>query len=521
MASRTSEPRLPSDFKMVRQLGRGAYGTVYLCDDIRTPGLQVAVKHVKNAVRHGKSILREIRLLARLKHENLLQLIDFPAVDSPEFDDVFLVLPYMPADLHRVIQGKQVLSDRHVQAIICQILRGLVYLHATGVAHRDLKPANILLASDCSLKICDFGLARGDMPEKDDSECEQACGILTEYVVTRWYRAPEVMLLPKQYTSALDLWSVGCILCEMLGRKAIFPGKNHIDMVCKIAEVLGTPADNDIAWLPKSSDAYKFLRTVCPQTSGKPLASIYPQAPPVCHEFAGKLLQWDPEIRLTAAEALTHKYLKSYRQKELQEAPEPFDWSFDGFKPTATAVRERLYKECSRYHPEIIERDRPRRQSAPDPLRNRTPPRNSVSTGSNGTPRSSAVSTASGGGGTPRSSLASLGGLGGNGTPRSEVPLPASATPPQGGGYPAPRVERAPPMRNVMAAPTYMRAPTTSSQTSRTSTRSVTPPQAGGPVTQRTSLTPTRSAAQGTARPSGQPQREATPPRTSNLLRAR
>jgi serine/threonine protein kinase len=264
-----------------------------------------------------------------------------------------------------VIQGKQVLSDRHIRAITCQILRGLAYLHSAGVAHRDLKPANILLSSDCSLKICDFGLARGNMPDPEGEEVEQqGLGVLTEYVVTRWYRAPEVMLLPKQYTSALDLWSVGCILAEMLGRRAIFPGKNHIDMIHRITEVLGTPTDTEVSWLSKDSDAYRFLRNVCPQSKGKDLAVLYPDAPPVCHSFARELLQWDPEQRLTATEALAHKYLGSYRQKELQELPEVFDWSFDGFKATTTALRERLYQECARFHPEIIERDRPRRSSA-------------------------------------------------------------------------------------------------------------------------------------------------------------
>lgn len=223
----TRPSEMPANLKCIRQLGKGAFGTVYLCEDTDS-GEQVAVKHVKDACRQGKSILREIRLLARLHHENLLHLIDMPAVNGPDFQDIFLVLPYMPADLHKVIHGKQSLSDKHVQAMMCQILRGLAFLHASGVAHRDLKPANILLQSDCSLKICDFGLARGDMPDPESEEQEQACGVLTEYVVTRWYRAPEVMLLPKQYTSALDLWSAGCILFEIVGRKVLFPGRLHV-----------------------------------------------------------------------------------------------------------------------------------------------------------------------------------------------------------------------------------------------------------------------------------------------------
>jgi len=353
----SSAPEFPRHLRVIRQLGRGAYGVVHLCED--RAGNQVAVKHVRHAAKHGKSILREIRLLARLWHENLLHLIDFPAVPSPSFEDVFLVLPYLPADLHKVIQSRQALTEKHVQVIMCQILRALAYLHAAGVAHRDLKPANILLTADCKLKVCDFGLARGDMPTLEgDEEEKEACGVLTEYVVTRWYRAPEVMLLPKQYTSAVDLWSVGCILCEVLGRKALFPGKNHIDMVVRVAQVLGSPSDEELSWLPKESDAYRFLRKVCPQSAGIDLSQKYPLASPACLDLAKSLLRWDPNARLSAVDAQAHDYLRSYIPKEAPIPPEPFDWTFDGFKPTVEAVRDRLYQECARFHSEILDRDR-------------------------------------------------------------------------------------------------------------------------------------------------------------------
>lgn len=354
-----ADPEFPPYLRVSRQLGRGAYGTVHLCEDVRD-GTQVAVKHIRHAARHGKSILREVRLLARLKHENLLHLLDFPAVAGPDFEDVFLVLPYLPADLHKVIQSRQTLSNKHVQVIICQILRALSYLHGCGVAHRDLKPANILLSSDCRLKVCDFGLARGDMPTTDDDggdEDEQAYGVLTEYVVTRWYRAPEVMLLPKHYTSTVDLWSVGCILGEICGRKPLFPGKNHVDMIVRVAHVLGTPSDDELNWLPKTSDAYRFVRRVCPKSQGVPLSTLYPQATSACLDMLRGLLGWDPARRLTADEAQEHEYLINYLPKEKPVPPEPFDWSFDGFKPTTTAVKQRLYRECARYHPEMLARE--------------------------------------------------------------------------------------------------------------------------------------------------------------------
>lgn len=376
----------PPELRPVRQLGRGAYGTVFLCED-KVSGAQVAVKHVRHAAGHGKSMLREIRLLARLHHENLLHLLDFAAVPSPTFEDIYLVLPYMPADLHKVIQSRQGLTEKHVQVIFVQILRALEHLHATGVAHRDLKPANILLTSDCKLKVCDFGLARGDMfaaaeplgtrgdKAPGSPRSAGACGaddVLTEYVVTRWYRAPEVMLLPKQYTSAVDIWSAGCVLGEVLGRRPLFPGKNHIDMICRVAKVIGTPAEEELLWLPRDSDAHTFMCNVCPKCEGLALDTLYPRASAPCLDLLGALLQWDPSSRPTAADALGHAYLCSYRRETTtppaeeacggvrasgERPPEPFDWSFDVFVPTSCAVKERLYIECARFHPEILERD--------------------------------------------------------------------------------------------------------------------------------------------------------------------
>jgi serine/threonine protein kinase len=350
----------PAHLKVIKQLGSGSYGTVHLCEDTRT-GTQVAVKHVKKAAAHGKSMIREIRLLARLRHDNLLHLLDLPAVPSPDFSDIFLVLPYMPADLLKVIHLKnQPLTDKHVQVIITQILRALGHLHMAGVAHRDLKPANVLISGDCKVKICDFGLARGDMRLGETDECDEpdrAEGVLTEYVVTRWYRAPEVMLLPKQYNTAVDIWAVGCILGEILLHRAMFQGKNHVDMVCKFAEILGTPTDAELEWLPRDTDAHRFVKKVCPPSTGVPFETLFPKSTQECRSLLRELLRWHPGQRPTAQQAQEHDYLKAYLPKEKPPAPEPFDWSFDGFRATEKAVQERLYRECARYHPEIMERD--------------------------------------------------------------------------------------------------------------------------------------------------------------------
>merc|ERR1719481_1711914 len=169
-------------------------------------------------------------------HDDVIKLIDVIPPDETEinsFDEVYLVMPRMETTLARVIKSSQKLTKRHIQFFLYQMLRGLKYIHSAGVIHRDLKPENILINGyDCNLKITDFGLARGVY--KDEKN-------LTEYVVTRWYRAPEVMCSARQYDEKVDEWSVGCIFAELLLRKPLFPGGNHIDQLKLIFQLIGTP----------------------------------------------------------------------------------------------------------------------------------------------------------------------------------------------------------------------------------------------------------------------------------------
>lgn len=192
--------------------------------------------------------LREMKLLRYFNHENIISILDIQkprGFDS--FNEVYLIQvssiqhrrstplsrqrqptmnrvltllqELMETDMHRVIRT-QVLSDDHCQYFIYQTLRALKAMHSANVLHRDLKPSNLLLNANCDLKVCDFGLARSAASQEDNS------GFMTEYVATRWYRAPEIMLTFKEYTKAIDVWSVGCILAEMLSGKPLFPGKD-------------------------------------------------------------------------------------------------------------------------------------------------------------------------------------------------------------------------------------------------------------------------------------------------------
>ena len=227
-------PQVDAKYEFIKAIGHGAYGVVISCRNTET-GQKVAIKKIPRAfddIVDAKRILREIKLLQHLQHENVMGIIDILKPRSFEsFEDVYIVSDLMETDLHRIIYSRQDLTDDHVQYFIYQVLRAVKYIHSAKVLHRDLKPSNLLLNSNCDLKVCDFGLARGI----DDRTSQD----LTEYVVTRWYRAPEIMLSEDDYSMAVDLWSCGCILAELLGRKPIFPGEDYIHQLQCIVEILG------------------------------------------------------------------------------------------------------------------------------------------------------------------------------------------------------------------------------------------------------------------------------------------
>ena len=155
-------------------------------------------------------------------HENIIRLLNIIKAENNK--DLYLVFDYMETDLHAVIRAN-ILQEIHKQFVIYQLLKGLKYIHAGELIHRDLKPSNILLNSECHAKIADFGLARSVAFKED----EGSAPVLTEYVATRWYRAPEILLGSTKYTKAVDMWSVGCILGEMIIGKAIFPGTSTLN----------------------------------------------------------------------------------------------------------------------------------------------------------------------------------------------------------------------------------------------------------------------------------------------------
>ena len=197
----------------------------------------------------------------------------------------------MDTDLHAVIRAN-ILEDIHKQYIVYQTLKSLKYIHTADLIHRDLKPSNLLLNSECHMKVCDFGLARSiDLSDTTNQP------ILTDYVATRWYRAPEILLGSNKYTKSADMWSVGCILAELLLGKPVFPGTSTLNQLDRVLEVTGRPSQSDVDSI-NSSVAATMLESL-PATKVKKMRDMFPSASDDAIDLMKTLLMFNPTKRLT------------------------------------------------------------------------------------------------------------------------------------------------------------------------------------------------------------------------------
>lgn len=342
---------ISTSFEVQQLLGEGAYGTV--CLALHKPtGTKVAIKKIKPFDRALFCVrtLREVKLLKHFKHENIISIFDIQRPASyDEFKEVYIIQELMQTDLHRAINSQQ-LTDDHVQYFIYQILRGLKALHSANVIHRDLKPSNLLLNANCDLKICDFGLARIDDRKlgQANNSPETKNNMMTEYVATRWYRAPEIMLTASKYTTAIDVWSVGCILAELLLGQPLFPGKDYRNQLTLIFQLLGSPSCDDYQSI-KSRRAREYIRSL-PYFKKVPLSSVFPHTNPDAIDLLGKMLAFDPAKRITVVEALAHPYLSSYHdptdEPDAPPIPQEF-FEFDKIKDelTVSELKMMLFNE--------------------------------------------------------------------------------------------------------------------------------------------------------------------------------
>ncbi|KAF3648079.1 Mitogen-activated protein kinase 4 [Capsicum annuum] len=277
---------------------------------------------------------------------------------TENFNDVYIVYELMDTDLHQIIRSNQQLTDDHCRIynlvavlptvvhtdssyFLYQILRGLKYIHSANVLHRDLKPSNLLLNANCDLKVGDFGLAR------TTSETD----FMTEYVVTRWYRAPELLLNCSEYTGAIDIWSVGCILGEMMTRQPLFPGKDYVHQLRLITELIGSPDDASLGFL-RSDNARRYVRQL-PQYPRQQFAARFPNSSPGAVDLLEKMLVFDPSKRVTVDEALCHPYLAPLHDiNEEPVCPRPFSFDFEQPSFTEENIKELIWRESVYFNPD-------------------------------------------------------------------------------------------------------------------------------------------------------------------------
>ena len=347
----------PKRYELTKVMGQGAYGLICAARDTTT-GEAVAIKKVARAFDdavHARDVLREIKLLRHFDHENVLALHDVLLPDDQRIDgwhDVYLVTELFESDLDKIIRSSQHLSDDHVQCFTYQILRGLKAVHSANVLHRDLKPGNVLVNKNCDLRIADFGMARG-ADFGDDVSKEYSKQHLTEYVATRWYRAPELLVQNENYGPAVDVWSVGCILAELLGRKPLFPGRDALQQLQVIVATLGAPTEDDLSMVA-SDQAAAYVRKVTAKSGGTavPLDARFPAANPKAVALLQRMLVFDPRKRITAAEALESEYLAGFHAVNDEPTADRFDFGFERRRELdAEQLRREVWDQLRAFHP--------------------------------------------------------------------------------------------------------------------------------------------------------------------------
>lgn len=347
---------VPVQYKPLQVLGEGSYGIVCAATDTITKK-NVAIKKITPMAGDewdAKHTLREIRLMRYFGHHpNIASLQNLST--CTEKDELYLMMDLVDTDLHRLIQSKTKLEDAHIAAIMYQLLCGAKVLHENGVLHRDLKPGNILVSKNCDVKITDFGLSRyvphggrSNATTSTSASHEKGKDLMTEYVVTRWYRAPEIMLSPNgTYGEAIDMWSIGCIFGELLNRKPMFPGSDFIDQLTRVFSVLPVPAADKRGYHVEG-DAQKFLDSL-PACSPDAITKLFRKASAEAVSLLRRLLCVNPERRINAKQALAHPYFKSIRA-QLGEPPEfqvakAFDFEFDYHAYPLSHLRQLIQDE--------------------------------------------------------------------------------------------------------------------------------------------------------------------------------
>eukprot|EP01104_Vermistella_antarctica_P010524 TRINITY_DN2817_c0_g1_i1.p1 TRINITY_DN2817_c0_g1~~TRINITY_DN2817_c0_g1_i1.p1 ORF type:complete len:343 (-),score=59.47 TRINITY_DN2817_c0_g1_i1:137-1165(-) len=288
-------------YERICVVGQGTYGVVTKSIELAT-GRVVAIKKIRMGdASEGVSFvaLREIKILQEIHQDNVINLIDVFSHGS----NIHLVFEFALTDLEVVIQDRSLFfSPADVKSYMLMLLRGVQEIHTHWVLHRDLKPNNLLIGTDGKLKITDFGLAR---------PCGSPNRLFTHQVVTRWYRAPELLFGARTYTTAVDMWAVGCIFAELMLRTAYLPGESDLDQLGKMFAALGTPTEEIWPGVTSLPDYVEYDVTPAPGFS-----QLFTAASEGALDLLSRLLVYNPLNRISAEDALKHRYFT-------KEAPSP------------------------------------------------------------------------------------------------------------------------------------------------------------------------------------------------------
>ncbi|KAJ7338524.1 hypothetical protein JRQ81_012426 [Phrynocephalus forsythii] len=282
-------------YTTLKQLGDGTYGSV-LMGKSNESGELVAIKRMKRKFYSWDECmnLREVKSLKKLNHANVIKLKEV----IRENDHLYFVFEYMKENLYQLMKDRtKLFPESVIRNIMYQILQGLAFIHKHGFFHRDMKPENLLCMGPELVKIADFGLARELRSQPP----------YTDYVSTRWYRAPEVLLRSSVYSSPIDIWAVGSIMAELYTLRPLFPGTSEVDEIFKICQVLGTPKKSD--W-PEGYQLAAAMNFRFPQCVSINLKTLIPNASNEAVQLMSDMLNWDPKKRPTASQALKYAYFQ-------------------------------------------------------------------------------------------------------------------------------------------------------------------------------------------------------------------
>ncbi|RNF05797.1 map-kinase like proteinue [Trypanosoma rangeli] len=344
MAPFNVDGHIEQRYKIISHIGSGAYGVVWCALDRQTSGL-VALKKVFDAFgnqQDAQRTYREVMLLNALHHGSIIRLTNM--IRSVNDADLYLAFELAETDLSTILHHN-VLLPVHQQYLAYQVVKTVAYLHSRGVLHRDLKPANIFVNSDCGIKLGDFGLARCAQAQGEDVFRD-----LTGYVATRWYRAPELLVNSANYTTAMDIWAVGCIIYELLTSSPLFMGRSTLHQLSLIIGALGEPTTSDLESL--GSNEIWPLMDASPAIKSHPLQENLREHDPDAVDLICKLVVFNPNKRLTARGALRHPYFAPFfTDKDIEELDkaEVISLPLPDEKNFAVAeYREALYEVISR-----------------------------------------------------------------------------------------------------------------------------------------------------------------------------